>query len=707
MKNIKQFFAIFIIILLSSFVITNIVFSQSINWTRIYHDGAGKPIYTGGFTISSPTFADIDGDGDYDCFVGYTECWSENGGRIWFYENIGTPFCPLWHFITDKYNDIDLYYLDISNVTFVDIDADGDLDMFIGGGLGPSSNGIHFYKNIGNLNTPVWEFISNKFQDIETSTGSHNYCKSTFADIDNDSDLDLLFGNYFRDVYYENIGEPTNPNFVLVNSHYFDYGWNYHKPIFVDINDDGDYDCFIGLPYHLLFYENIGTPESPAWNLVTDDYNETIGRDKYPEFCDIDNDEDYDMFVGLLEGKILFYENIGSSNEPVWDFRGDNPITLDVGFYSSPAFCDINGDNKAEMFVIGSGGNDFYCPTSIYYYSNINTPEQPVWELQSSSFPYINYDDDGVNSIEFADIDFDDDYDLFVGLINESLIMFHENTGDIYNPQFDSIGTIVIDFSDDGNIKFTPSLVDIDADRDLDMFISSQEGIVGSTPGIHFYRNEGDQFSPDWQFDCIINSLFGKVDLMDEDNDSDYDLFLSESYFNNNIIFYRNTGDIYNFCFEFDCINYGDIYVGSFSTICFFDIDNDNDEDMILGEYDGGINLFRNDGWIGVDNNHLDSEKYLLSQNYPNPFNHTTTVKYQIPNNVRNVVIEIFNIKGEKIRLIKCQNQEPIIWDGKDELKNQVSSGIYLYRISAIGGSSSGGRTDEFISKTKKMILLK
>jgi hypothetical protein len=706
-----------ILIILFILIIKNIAFTQSINWTHIYHDGAGKPLYTGGFTISSPTFADIDDDGDYDCFIGSSRDNNDNGGKIHYFENIGTQENCIWHFVTDTYNDINFYYFDLINVTFADIDNDDDLDMFVGGYSFDPTVGIHFYRNIGNAQNPIWEFVSDKFQDIETLSGLiRNFCKTTFADIDNDDDLDLLFGNYFREVYYENIGDAANPIFVLVSSNYFDDGggWNNHRPIFVDINDDGDYDCFIGIPYHLLYYENIGIPESPEWNLVTDDYNETSGMVKSPEFCDIDNDGDYDMFVGVLKGKILFYENIGSSNEPIWDFIGDNPITLDAGFYSSPAFCDIDGDNKAEMFVIGSSEvYEYYsCPINIYYYNNINTPEQPAWELQSSSFPYINYNNDGVNSIDFADIDSDGDYDLFVGLINNSLIMFHENTGDIYIPQFDSIGTMVINFSDDGDIKFTPSLVDIDADGDLDMFISSQNGIVGSTPGIHFYRNEGDQFSPDWQFDSIINSLFGKVDFMDEDNDGDYDLFLSESFFNNNIIFYRNTGDIYNFCFEFDCINYGDIYVGRFPTICFFDIDNDNDKDMILGEYDGGINLFRNDGFVSIDNNHLDFGKTLLLNNYPNPFNPSTTIQFSNEQNqpqlyngagkYEQIKIEIYNIKGQKVKEFLIVSPSPghtlsVTWDGTDENNQPVSSGIYFYKL----------KINNTTKAVRKMLLIK
>jgi len=99
----------------------------------------------------------------------------------------------------------------------------------------------------------------------------------------------------------------------------------------------------------------------------------------------------------------------------------------------------------------------------------------------------------------------------------------------------------------------------------------------------------------------------------------------------------------------------------------------------------------------GVSNIPIPKSEFMLYQNYPNPFNPKTTIKFELPYNKKDIFLEIFNIKGEKIRLIKCQNQVPIIWDGRDQLKNQVSSGIYLYRI----------KTDGSVSKTKKMIIIR
>jgi flagellar hook assembly protein FlgD len=112
----------------------------------------------------------------------------------------------------------------------------------------------------------------------------------------------------------------------------------------------------------------------------------------------------------------------------------------------------------------------------------------------------------------------------------------------------------------------------------------------------------------------------------------------------------------------------------------------------------GNINV------TGVENQ-LDDipPKIYLSQNYPNPFNPTTTISFNLTAEIaKDAKIEIYNIKGQKIRSFQINqlSNSPvnqIIWDGTDQNHNQVSSGVYLYGI----------KSDNFVSETKKMILLK
>jgi hypothetical protein len=125
-----------------------------------------------------------------------------------------------------------------------------------------------------------------------------------------------------------------------------------------------------------------------------------------------------------------------------------------------------------------------------------------------------------------------------------------------------------------------------------------------------------------------------------------------------------------------------------------------SEDDYIYAiSYGGQINdIYRSVQPTGVINDY--SIQNIIDckfHNYPNPFNPQTTISYDLPDNIENPIIEIFNIKGEKVRSFNCQNQMPIIWDGIDNYQNQVSSGVYLYRI----------KSDEGVLITNKMLLLK
>ncbi len=92
-------------------------------------------------------------------------------------------------------------------------------------------------------------------------------------------------------------------------------------------------------------------------------------------------------------------------------------------------------------------------------------------------------------------------------------------------------------------------------------------------------------------------------------------------------------------------------------------------------------------------------ENYLLSQNYPNPFNAETQI-YFIVKDFSNVELTVYNALGQKVKtLVKGDYQSGeyrIIWDGTNENREGVSSGIYFYKLQ-IGSHS----------ESRKMILAK
>ena len=90
---------------------------------------------------------------------------------------------------------------------------------------------------------------------------------------------------------------------------------------------------------------------------------------------------------------------------------------------------------------------------------------------------------------------------------------------------------------------------------------------------------------------------------------------------------------------------------------------------------------------------------YLLHQTYPNPFNPSTTIQYDLPE--QGIVhLTIYNQLGQPIRTLVNREEsvgyKSVVWDARDNTGNQVSTGIYFYRI----------HVNRF-TQTRKMVLLK
>lgn len=81
--------------------------------------------------------------------------------------------------------------------------------------------------------------------------------------------------------------------------------------------------------------------------------------------------------------------------------------------------------------------------------------------------------------------------------------------------------------------------------------------------------------------------------------------------------------------------------------------------------------------------------------NYPNPFNPKTSIRLNIVNNNTKVSVQIFNVKGELINSIYNgflnNGIHNIEWNGFDKENNNVSSGVYFYKIK-MGNTNSTGK---------------
>jgi hypothetical protein len=90
---------------------------------------------------------------------------------------------------------------------------------------------------------------------------------------------------------------------------------------------------------------------------------------------------------------------------------------------------------------------------------------------------------------------------------------------------------------------------------------------------------------------------------------------------------------------------------------------------------------------------------FSLDQNYPNPFNPSTQIRFTIPEH-NNVTLEVFDVTGRKVATLlneeRGAGRYTVVWDGRNASGQSVSSGMYLYRITA--GS---------FEETKRMVFVK
>ena len=90
---------------------------------------------------------------------------------------------------------------------------------------------------------------------------------------------------------------------------------------------------------------------------------------------------------------------------------------------------------------------------------------------------------------------------------------------------------------------------------------------------------------------------------------------------------------------------------------------------------------------------------YTLSQNYPNPFNPTTSINFALPE-ANTVALTIYNALGQEVRTLKTDylsaGNYSVTWDGLDNSGNMITSGVYIYTMTAGNHNFS-----------KKMLMLK
>jgi hypothetical protein len=107
---------------------------------------------------------------------------------------------------------------------------------------------------------------------------------------------------------------------------------------------------------------------------------------------------------------------------------------------------------------------------------------------------------------------------------------------------------------------------------------------------------------------------------------------------------------------------------------------------------------------VGIEDDYENRvpRSFRLSQNYPNPFNPMTTISFEIPDLGKKVAVEltIYDIRGRVVRHLLAEElptgNYSVVWDGRDDRKVNVSSGVYIYTLKC-----------EDRTYTRKMVILR
>ncbi len=583
--------------------------------------GPAEGAWRGGFEKVRPQLVDYEGDGDADLFV------TEEDGKLRFYRNDGTPSVPDFVFVEDDWSGLhDLFF-----TRLVDIDGDGDQDLLVEappyasdvGGVPVERPGAYLYRNVGTPEFPEWErwsdrpdgYLADEAGDpipFETTTPD-------FADLEGDGDPDLLFGDISGSMFlYRNVGSSTEPSFRYETS---EYGTLRIKPetcspeapagpaprhgfmlfSFADIDSDGRPDLFVGDEFidNLYYVRNAGGSPDPAFVCDTPTFFPDVFRAQYlvAAFADLDGDFDVDAVVGSGVSSstgLWLLRNVGSPTAPAFVLEDSEFLKeLDGGNYSVPTFADVDGDDDDDLYV------GFPSEQRVAFFENFGTAEDPMYGLADPEFQSLPGQSWAAPA--WHDVDGDDDPDFFLG-VNSGAIRYFRNDGPgpvlnevLDDPNFGDFSDRIIRQRADA--QAIPAFLDVDGDADADLLVGFTSFTENAS--LLFFRNDGSPTAPDFTY---VGGDFAGTGLVraslapavgDMDADGDLDLLVGTGDGGVELLRDVSTGGPPDFRWE---PGYSDLDVGRSAVPALTDLDGDGDADLVLGESGGGLNLFRNLG---------------------------------------------------------------------------------------------------------------
>lgn len=419
-----------------------------------------------------------------------------------------------------------------------------------------------------------------------------------------------------------------------------------------DINDDDYNDVVVGTAWgDRSIHALSGLTGEIIWTHDTHEYGD--GGWVYQVYVkyDYNDDEIPDVLAatgndGNYTGPQRVYCLDGLTGNSIWEFYAPGPKFSVLGIE------DATYDGQPDVIC---GASDLYESQGIVYgidgetgneIWSYNVSGSSVWALEQTS--HLNWN--GVKEIIAGD--FSGNYYCLEGADGS----LHWNG---------NIGTAII-------LRFI-KLDDINDDNAPDFAIAHS----GFHNALVIDGSTGDQI---WN-QPIADQPWNAARIADISGDGINDLLVGTLY-SSNFGYFLNGVD----GSELGSINIG-TPVDAIASIP--DIANDDSWEMVCGGRDGTVICISGGEAVSdsPDSTIPDpTEIAELIGNFPNPFNPETSINFNLKKD-SNVSLKVFNIKGQLIKTLIDEELSAstynVVWNGKNDGGNYVSSGIYLYQLQA------------------------
>ncbi len=324
-------------------------------------------------TFPAAFHLDVNNDGLKDLIATVnTSNASLNNNHVQLYLNDGTNSVNAYQHQSDNFMLSDM--VDVgegSSPEFVDYNNDGLLDIVISNtgywqGSGVYKTGLALYKNIGSQELAKYELVSRDWMNFSILNIAN--MAPSFADLDNDGDLDMICGasdgtlHFFRN----NAGPNTSLDLQYIANYFgtIDVG-NFSTPFVYDFNGDGKKEIVVGERLdNINLFENIGDNVNPNYSLVTDSLYQINMRKfaSYPSgrgrltIKSLRPNENPRVIVSNGNATIYILDYFDADHTKAINVAVDS-IKLNAGNFSNAnggfyySLEDINNDQKPEVLV--------------------------------------------------------------------------------------------------------------------------------------------------------------------------------------------------------------------------------------------------------------------------------------------------------------------------------------------------------------------